>query len=58
MLHTFRATGTTAYVSNGATLEHPQQIAGHASPEDDEALRTGRVDAVTVDEIERTMILR
>ena len=30
--HTFRATGITAYLSNGATLEHAQQIVGHASP--------------------------
>ena len=30
--HTFRATGITAYLSNGGTLEHTQQIAGHASP--------------------------
>ena len=30
--HTFRATGITAYLSNGRTLEHAQQIAGHASP--------------------------
>ena len=37
--HTFRATGITAYLSNGGTLEHAQQIAGHASPQDDEALR-------------------
>ena len=27
-----RATGITAYLSNGGTLEHAQQIAGHASP--------------------------
>ena len=30
--HTFRATGITADLSNGGTLEHAQQIAGHASP--------------------------
>ena len=30
--HTFRAKGITAYLSNGGTLEHAQQIAGHASP--------------------------
>ena len=27
-----RATGITAYLSHGGTLEHAQQIAGHASP--------------------------
>ena len=26
--HTFRATGVTAYLSNGGTLEHAQRIAG------------------------------
>ena len=30
--HTFRATGIKAYLSNGWTLEHAQQIAAHASP--------------------------
>ena len=30
--NTFRATGITAYLSNGGTIEHAQQIAGHASP--------------------------
>ena len=30
--HTFRATGITAYLSNGATLERAQQIAAHTSP--------------------------
>jgi hypothetical protein len=33
--HTFRATGITAYLDNGGTLEHAQQIAAH-----DEALRS------------------
>ena len=37
--HTFRATGITASLSNGGTLEHAQQIAGARLPEDDEALR-------------------
>ena len=27
--HTFRATGITAYLENGGTLEHAQQIAAH-----------------------------
>jgi integrase/recombinase XerD len=30
--HTLRATGITAYLTNGGTLEHAQQIAAHASP--------------------------
>jgi integrase len=29
---TFRATGITAYLENGGTLEHAQQIAAHESP--------------------------
>jgi integrase/recombinase XerD len=30
--HTFRATGITAYLENGGTLEHAQTIANHESP--------------------------
>jgi integrase len=30
--HSFRATGITAYLANGGTLEHAQAMAGHASP--------------------------
>ena len=37
--HTFRATGITAYLSNGGTLEHAQQIARTRLAQDDEALR-------------------
>ena len=33
------ATGITAYLSNGGTLEHAQQIAGHASPKTTKLLR-------------------
>ncbi len=29
--HTFRATGITAYLENGGTIEHAQQIANHES---------------------------
>ena len=50
--HTFRATGITAYLSNGGTLEHAQQIAGHASPKTTK-LYDRTADTVTVDEIER-----
>ena len=48
--HTFRATGITAYLSNGGTLERAQQIAGHASPKTTK-LYDRTVDTVTVDEI-------
>ena len=30
--HTFRATGITAYLGNGWTLEHAQSMAAHESP--------------------------
>src|ERR1700730_10681728 len=30
--HTFRATGITAYLSNGSALEHAQEMAAHESP--------------------------
>ena len=40
--HTFRATGITAYLSNGGTLEHAQQIAAHASPIRRQSSTTGR----------------
>ena len=53
--HTFPATGITAYPSNGGTLEHAQQTAGHASPKTTKLCdRTS--DTVTVDEIERMVI--
>ena len=53
--HTFRATGITAYLSNGGTLEHAQQIAGHASPKTTK-LYDRTADAITGDEIERIVI--
>ena len=53
--HTFRATGITAYLSNGGTLEHAQQIAGHASPRTTK-LYDRTADTVTLDEVERIVI--
>ena len=53
--HTFRATGITAYLSNGGTLEHAQRIAGHASPKTTK-LYDRTADAISVDEIERIVI--
>ena len=53
--HTFRATGITAYLSNEGTLEHAQQIAGHASPKTTK-LYDRTADTITVDEIERIVI--
>jgi len=53
--HTFRATGITAYLENGGTLEHAQAIAAHESPRTTKLYdRTN--DTVTVDEIERIAI--
>ena len=53
--HTFRATGITAYLSNGGTLEHAQRIAGHASPKTTK-LYDRTTDTITLDEIERIVI--
>ena len=53
--HTFRATGITAYLSHGGTLEHAQQIAAHATPKTTK-LYDRTADTVTVDEIERIVI--
>lgn len=50
--HTFRATGITAYLLNGGTLEHAQTMAAHESPRTTKLYdRTG--DRLTLDEIER-----
>ncbi len=53
--HTFRATGITAYLSNGGTLEHAQQIAAHASPKTTK-LYDRTTDTISLDEIERIVI--
>jgi integrase/recombinase XerD len=53
--HTFRATGITAYLENGGTLEHAQQIANHESPKTTKLYDQTR-DQITLDEIERIAI--
>ena len=53
--HTFRATGITAYLEAGGTIEHAQAIAGHESPRTTK-LYDRTSDQVTLDEIERIMI--
>ncbi len=53
--HTFRATGITAYLENGGTLEHAQQIAAHESPRTTK-LYDRTTDLVSLDEIERIAI--
>lgn len=53
--HTFRATGITAYLENGGTLEHAQTIANHASPRTTK-LYERRSDEISLDEVERIAI--
>ena len=53
--HTFRATGITAYLMNGGTLERAATIAHHASTRTTQ-LYDRRADAVNLDEIERILI--
>ncbi len=49
------ATGITAYLENGGTLEHAQQIAAHESPRTTK-LYDRTTDQVSLDEIERIAI--
>ena len=53
--HTFRATGITAYLENGGTIEHAQQIANHESPNTTK-LYDRTSDQITLDEVERIVI--
>jgi site-specific recombinase XerD len=53
--HTFRATGITAYLKNGGTLEMAAAMANHASTRTTQ-LYDRRNDSVTLDEIERVAI--
>jgi integrase len=53
--HVFRATGITAYLERGGTLENAQAMAAHESP------RTTKLydrtdDQITIDEVERISI--
>ena len=50
--HTFRATGITAYLESGGTLEKAQAIAAHASPRTTK-LYDRTSDVLTLEEIER-----
>jgi integrase len=50
--HTFRATGITAYLENGGTIENAQAIAGHESPRTTK-LYDRTSDEITLDEVER-----
>ena len=53
--HTFRATGITAYLKNGGTIENAQYIAAHESPRTTK-LYDRRIEEVSLDEIERIII--
>jgi integrase len=53
--HTFRATGITAYLKNGGTLENAAAMANHASTRTTQ-LYDRRADQVSLDEIERVRI--
>lgn len=53
--HSFRATGITAYLENGGTIENAQSIAAHESPRTTK-LYDRTSDEVTLDEIERIVI--
>jgi site-specific recombinase XerD len=53
--HTFRATGITAYLENGGTIENAQAIANHESPRTTK-LYDRTSDEITLDEVERIVI--
>ena len=53
--HTFRATGITAYLSGGGTLEKAQTMAAHESPRTTK-LYDRTSDEITLDEVERIAI--
>jgi integrase/recombinase XerD len=53
--HTFRATGITAYLEAGGSLENAQAMVAHESPRTTKLYdRTG--DEITLDEVERIAI--
>jgi site-specific recombinase XerD len=53
--HSFRATGITAYLKNGGTLERAAAMANHASTRTTQ-LYDRRGDKITLDEVERVAI--
>jgi integrase len=53
--HTFRATGITAFLENGGTIENAQLIAAHESRRTTE-LYDRSSDEITLDEVERIAI--
>ena len=53
--HTFRATGITAYLRNGGTLENAATMANHASTRATQ-LYDRRRDEISLDEVERIRV--
>jgi site-specific recombinase XerD len=53
--HSFRATGITAYLKNGGTLEKAAQMANHSSTRTTQ-LYDRRRDELSLDEVERIMV--
>ena len=53
--HVFRATGITAYLEGGGTLENAQAMAAHESPRTTK-LYDRTSDEITLDEVERITI--
>jgi integrase len=53
--HTFRATGITAYLKNGGTLENAAAMANHASTRTTQ-LYDRRPDEISLDEVERIRV--
>ena len=53
--HTFRATGITAYLKNGGSLEMAQHIANHESPRTTK-LYDRRIEEISLDEVERIQL--
>ena len=52
--HSFRATGITAYLKNGGTLEKATMMANHASTRTTQ-LYDRRKDEISLDEVERVL---
>jgi integrase len=53
--HSFRATGITAYLKNGGTLEKAAAMANHASTRTTQ-LYDRRRDEISLDEVERIRV--
>ena len=53
--HTFRATGVSAYLKNGGTLEKAAQMANHASTRTTQ-LYDRYAEVVTFDDVERILV--